>query len=140
MLNYMKALLSCLSLMSSVLIASEAPGPMTISIDNPAFKKLVIAVPKIQAAGQIQSPLGKKLIDEGAQELVRLLQFSGFFVGLADASYSSAWDQFAKAHKTTESTAWILDSKGLSGEDIVQWRALGVDSLTMSALSEDAQK
>lgn len=119
---------------------AEGSRQTMITIDNPAFRKLVIAIPKIQAAGPVTSPQGKKLLEEGSQELIRLLQFSGFFNALAEGVYGGAWDQYAKAHKTGESTAWITDSKGLSGEEIVQWRALGVESLTMGALSDDPQK
>jgi hypothetical protein len=120
--------------------AADGKSQIMINIDNPAFRKMVVAIPKIQVAGQLQSPQGKKLAEEGSQELIRLLQFSGFFSALAESAYSGAWDQFAKARKTTESTAWITDSKGLSGEEVVQWRALGVESLTMGALTEDPAK
>ena len=121
-------------------IAASSATPMTISIDSPAFKKLVVALPKIEAAGLIQNPQGKKLLEEGAQELSRLLQFSGFFSPLAEGVYSGAWSQFTKEHKTKESPQWILDSAGLNGAETVQWRALGVESLTMGSLSEDPQK
>jgi TolB protein len=121
-------------------LASDSKGPIKINIDNPAFRKTVVAIPKIQVAGQVQSPQGKKLAEEGSQELIRLLQFSGFFSALAEGAYQSAWDQYAKTRKTTESAAWITDSKGLAGDEIVQWRALGVESLTMGALTEDAGK
>jgi TolB protein len=138
----MKRLAIVLLSLWSILPAAygQSSSQMTINIDNPAFRKLVVAIPKIQVAGQVQSPQGKKLAEEGSQELIRLLQFSGFFSALAEGAYSGAWDQFAKARKTTESTAWITDSKGLSGEELVQWRALGVESLTMGALSEEPGK
>lgn len=120
--------------------AIGAEGALLISVDNPAFRKLVITVPKIQAAGPITSPEGKKLLEDGSQELIRLLTFSGFFTALAEGAYQGAWDQYTKAHNTSASTDWILDSKGLSGEEYVQWRAIGSESLTVAALSEDAQK
>ena len=129
-----------LCLMMPRAFGAESSGKMMISIDNPAFRKLVVAVPKIQASGPISSPQGKKLLEEGSQELVRLLQFSGFFAALAEGAYTGAWDQFIKTHKTTESSAWITHTKGLTGDEVVQWRALGVESLTMGALTEDPQK
>ncbi len=119
--------------------AAEASGPMLISVDNPAFRKLVVAAPSIQAVGTINDAQGKKLVEEGSQELIRLLVFSGFFAPLADGAYSAAWQQFQKAHNTQASTAWIGD-KGLSGEEYVQWRALGVEALTVGAISEEPGK
>ena len=119
--------------------AEGGSGQVMINIDNPAFRKLVVAIPKIQSSGAVQSQQGKKLLEEGSRELVRLLQFSGFFNALAEGAYQGAWDQYAKAHKTAESSAWITESKGLNGEEVVQWRALGVESLTMGALTEDPQ-
>jgi TolB protein len=124
---------------SPVTLAADT-GPMIISVDSPSFRKLVVAAPKFQAAGPITSAQGKKLVEEGSQELVRLLNFSGFFSSLAEGAYAGAWDQYAKTRKTNETTQWILDPKALSGDEIVQWRALGVESLTMAALSEDPQK
>ena len=64
---------------------ADGSGQMMINIDNPAFRKLVIAVPKIQVSGAVQSPQGKKLAEEGSQELIRLLQFSGFFAAFSAA-------------------------------------------------------
>lgn len=123
--------------MHAPLLANEG-GPLLISVDNPAFRKLVVAVPKIQAAGPITSPQGKKLVEEGAQELIQLLNFSGFFSTLAEGAYGGAWDLYTKSRKTSESTAWIVDPNSMSGEELVQWRALGAESLTMGALKEDA--
>lgn len=120
--------------------AMGADGSLLISVDNPAFRKLVITVPKIQAAGPINNPEGKKLLEDGSQELIRLLQFSGFFTALAEGAYQGAWDQYATAHQTTASADWIMDSKGLSGEEYVQWRAIGSESLTVAALTDDPQK
>jgi TolB protein len=121
-------------------VAAEASGPMLISIDSPAFRKLVIATPAIQAVGTINDAQGKKLIEEGSQELSRLLVFSGFFAPLADGAYAGAWSQFTASRKTKESTAWVSDSKGLTGEEYVLWRALGVEALTVGALTEEPGK
>jgi len=130
----------CLSLFGGYAVAADAGSPMLISIDSPSFKKLIFANPAIEAVGTINSPQGKKLVEDGHVELTRLLVFSGFFTPLADAAYASSWDQFTKSRNTKESTAWVSDSKGLSGEEFVQWRALGVEALTVGALSEEAGK
>ncbi len=131
-------LLSALSLgiSSRALLAAEG-GPLLISIDNPAFRKVVVAVPKIQAAGSITDAQGKKLLEDGAEELKNLLTFSGFFATLADGAYTGVWDAYAKKRKTTESSSWITDPDTMSGDELVQWRALGGDSLTMGALIDD---
>jgi len=132
-------LLFSLFICSSAL-AAEAGAPMMISIDSPSFRKIVTANPQIQAVGTINDAQGKKLVEEGSQELTRLLVFSGFFAPLADGAYAGAWTQFTASRKTKESTAWVSDSKGLSGEEYVQWRALGVEALTVGALSEEPGK
>ena len=58
-------------------LAAGAAQPLLISIDNPSFRKLVTATPQIQAVGTINDAQGKKLVEDGAQELTRLLAFSG---------------------------------------------------------------
>ena len=133
-------LLGTFTLHTFPLLQAAESGPLLISVDNPAFRKLVVAVPKFQVAGVIASPQGKKLAEEGSQELVRLLNFSGFFSTLADGAYAGAWDNYVKARKTHESTQWIVDPNSMSGEELVQWRAVGAESLTMGALSEDGAK
>ncbi|RZA17214.1 MAG: hypothetical protein EOP10_23145, partial [Proteobacteria bacterium] len=121
------------------LIAADAPRPLQISIDNPAFRKLVTATPEIQASTPITDAQGKKLVEEGAAELSRLLVFSGFFTPLADGAFAGAWTQFQTAHKTKESTSWV-SGNGLTGEEYVTWRALGVEALTVGAISEEPGK
>lgn len=125
---------------SSAALAAEAGAPMMISIDSPAFRKIVTATPQIQAVGAINDAQGKKLVEEGSQELTRLLVFSGFFAPLADGAYAGAWTQFTTSRKTKESTAWVADAKGMSGEEYVLWRALGVEALTVGALTEEPGK
>ncbi|RZA13468.1 MAG: hypothetical protein EOP10_29675, partial [Proteobacteria bacterium] len=128
-----------LALASTPLSAADAPRPLQISIDNPAFRKLVTATPQIQAATPITDAQGKKLVEEGAAELSRLLVFSGFFAPLADGAFAGAWTQFQTAHKTKESTSWV-SGNGLTGEEYVTWRALGVEALTVGAISEEPGK
>ncbi len=115
-------------------------GPLLISVDNPSFRKLTVAIPEFQATGIVQSPQGKKLVEEGSAELTRLLNFSGFFSALAPGAYEEAWKQFIKEHKAKESATWLQDTKGLSGPELVQFRALGVESLTMASITDDAAK
>ncbi len=120
--------------------AAEGGGPLLISVDNPAFRKMVVAIPGFEAVGTPTSPQAKKLVEEGSAELIRLLNFSGFFTALAPGAYEEAWKNYAKAHKTKESSAWILDSKGLTGPDLTQFRALGMESLTMASVQDDPVK
>lgn len=133
---------SCVALLASILAAAvplqaAENGPLMISIDNPAFRKLVVAAPQIQGAGTITDAEGKKLLEEGSQELLKLLSFSGFFATLADGAYAGAWETYAKKRKTGASTDWITETNTMSGEELVQWRALGAEALTMGALSQD---
>lgn len=133
------ALLFGFLLSPALAIAADAAQPLLISIDSPSFRKLVMANPQIQAVGTIADAQGKKLVEDGSQELTRLLSFSGYFASLADAAFAGAWSQFQTANKTKESTAWVSGS-GLKGDEYVTWRALGVEALTVGSLSEEPGK
>lgn len=131
----------CLSLLLAPMTALAAGegAPLSISVDNPSFRKLVSATPAIQSVGTINDPQGKKLVEEGAKEITKLLVFSGYFAPLAEGAYATAFTQFQAAHKTKESVDWVSKS-GLDATEYPTWRALGVEALTLGALTEEPGK
>lgn len=110
----------------TVLAASPTGGNLMVNVDNPNFRKLVVALPRFQVAPGADEEL-KRLAQEGSQELARLLSFSGFFNVMAEAAYPAA---LAKSGTPFGST-------GIEGVDLPQWRSLGVESLTLGELTRD---
>lgn len=106
--------------------ASPAGGKLMVNVDNPNFRKLVVALPRFQVAPGGDEEL-RRLAQEGPQELGRLLGFSGFFNIMAEAAYPAT---------LTKSLA-PYGSTGLEGVDMPQWRSIGVESLTIGELSRE---
>lgn len=113
-----------------VALASRvAASPIIVNIDNPNFRKLVVALPDFRAPEGDQEL--QRLASEGAAELSRLLNFSGLFNIMGQAAYQ---DLAKKVPPTTPA------NKGLEGIDLVQWKAIGIESLTIGELTrEDGQ-
>jgi TolB protein len=106
--------------------ASPAGGKLMVNVDNPSFRKLVVALPRFQVAPGSDDEL-KNMAQEGPGELGRLLSYSGFFNVMSEAAYPVA---------VTKSLA-TLGGTGVEGVDMTQWRSLGVESLTIGELSRD---
>lgn len=125
------SIFSFVTLVVLILLSSSevlARQPFVINIDNPNFRKLVAAVPKFATEGRADAAtIG--LADRGAKELSSLLSFSGVFNVMSKNAYSGA----------AKSLAGVKPSgarKQLEGIDQVQWKSLGVESLTVGELKK----
>lgn len=108
------------------LSTSAAAAPVIVNIDNPNFRKLVVALPDFEVSDPNDAEL-VRLAKEGPIELGRLLHFSGLFNILNAAAYSNIkLGGFAGK-----------DNRGLEGIDATQWKPIGVESLTVADLVRD---
>ena len=107
---------------------AEGQNSLVINIDNPSFRRLLAAVPTFAAPAGDQELAG--LAEAGANELGRLLTFSGLFNVMDKEGYR---DLAAKLAQT--------GAKGnqLEGIDVASWKALGLESLTVVELTRDGQ-
>jgi len=102
-----------------------AVAPLIVNIDNPAFRKLVTAVPDFPGPTAAVDAELTRWGSEGAAELTRLLAYSGLFNPMAAAGYQ---DLLAKARAGTPG------AQGLEGIDLAAWKTIGVESLTVGDL------
>lgn len=106
-------------------------GALIVNIDNPNFRKLVAAVPKFHLARGAASPVAKEFSDKGAAELERLLEFSQIFNIMSDKAYG---DLLGKLGQQLDGG----DQQGeMRGVDLVQWKTLGAESLTIGEILEE---
>ncbi len=101
-------------------------APVIVNIDNPNFRKLVMAIPEFTAPST-DAELGR-LAHEGSQELARLLTFSGLFNIMAPAGYQGILNKKPGVAPAT---------KGLEGIDLPQWKSVGVESLTVGEMTRE---
>ena len=104
---------------------AAADAPLIVNIDNPAFRKLVTAVPDFPGPTAAVDAELTRWGSEGAAELTRLLAYSGLFNPMAAAGYQ---DLLAKARAGT------AGAQGLEGIDLAAWKTIGVESLTVGDL------
>ncbi len=111
-----------------LLVATKvfAEGPIVINIDSPEFKKLVTAIPPFKTEGQ--SPQLAEFALGGQEELGRLLEFTEFFKTMPPGGYQSI---LAKPFQDTKALP------GFQEIDLLAWKAIQVDSLTLSTVKAD---
>jgi TolB protein len=99
---------------------------LIVNIDNPNFRKLVVAIPEFNTPDGADAEL-KALGRKGAEDLGHLLTFSGLFNVMGSAAYQDI--QIKKAPSQT--------AQGMEGIDLAQWKAIGVESLTVANLERE---
>ena len=101
-------------------------APIIVNIDNPSFRKLVVALPVFEVSNPEDAEL-VRLAKEGPVELGRLLAFSGLFNILNEAAYSNI-----KVGSTIGK-----EVRAMEGIDALAWKQIGVESLTVGELIRD---
>lgn len=105
---------------------------LVVNIDNPSFRKVVAAIPVF--FGDDDSTIAKSLKDEGHLVLADLLNFSGVFNLIASQAYQDYVGKMVAKRQSEEGKSWLQAMSKLKGDEQVQWRSLGVESLTLAAM------
>ena len=120
------AVVALLCPLSSYAITSQ---PLIVNIDNPNFRKLNVAIPDFLLAGSADRET-VEIARRGSAELVRLLNFSALF------SVRSA-DVFSEVLSSKNVVQWKMGQQNVEGVDLPQWRAVGIESLTLGEVTRD---
>ncbi|NRA44959.1 MAG: PD40 domain-containing protein [Oligoflexales bacterium] len=123
-------LILLLAALSSVLTpkpANSQSGAIVVDIDNPKFRKLVVATPSFTVSPQSDKNLtnwGKK----ASEDLAKLLEFSGYFRIIDQLAYQGI--KSAQGSKPAKSTI-----AGFEGYNFLEWKSIGVESLTVGSIN-----
>lgn len=115
---------------------SLAASSITVNIDNPSFRKLVIAVPPIAIEAGADSSIAKDLAERGHDELAELLAFSGYFNVIAEAAYGNNVTKLVAKKRAEDGNSWLKAYTELSGDDAKTWKGLNVEALTLGSVSK----
>lgn len=129
----MKKLLNllCLSfLLSSVSFAE----PLVVNIDNPTFRKLILAVPLFQK-GMETDPAFLDLVKQGEQDFNGLLKFTGLFNIMSTSASPTV-----SSSTSTDLMASRAHIVGFGDIDTLYWKTIGVESLIIVQLSRQPDK
>ncbi len=118
------------SAVSAQTAAGKSSGPLIVNIDNPNFRKLVAAIPTFMTAPGAGFAVTSQAT-AAATELGRLLTFSGLFSLMAENGYQELANEMQAKRKIGTNT------QGMQGIDAVQWKAIGVESLTVGEMEQD---
>jgi len=102
---------------------------INVNIDSPNFRRLTAAVPTFLTKLSNDKDT-TQLASAGANELSRLLVYSGYFNSMAESGFK---DLLPKMRATISKS----DPKGLEGVDLLQWKGLGVESLTVTEIQRE---
>jgi len=116
---------------------AQSGQPLIVNIDNPSFRKLIVATPAFiveKGGGDDLKALGVN----GSKELSRLLIFSGMFNAVSEDAYKDLAPGLEKGVKDNPD-GFVEEPamRGLRGIDVVQWKAIGVESLTVGVIGKD---
>ena len=132
MMRFSRCLVSAVVALLLAVIAENAgfaaAGQLIVNIDSPSFRKLSTAIPTF-ATPPGASPELSKMAEQGSAELGRLLAFSGMFNIMGEAAF--------KGIPATRPGAQLKGGKDLDGIDVIQWKSIGVESLTIGELAQE---
>lgn len=128
--KYLSPMMALVCVMASVSASSRATaqsgsGSLIVNIDSPNFRKLIAAVPKWTVQAGSPSDV-RQSATTGPAELSRLLEFSGMFSVMVPQGYEDLVDGSGRKSKKGP-----VAPKGLEGIDLLEWKSIGVESLTM---------
>lgn len=117
--------------LSSAQVEAVIGQPLIVNIDNPNFRKLNVAVPDFLVEPSADRET-RELSRRGAGELSRLLNFSSLFSVRSN-------EVFEGVLRSRGVTKWEMGQQNLDGVDIQQWRAVGIESLTLGEVQRDRE-
>ncbi len=135
-------LLRCLmvSLLSISSIAFSLEGlndELVVNIDNPNFRRLVIALPAFTRESSADSDLAEKLEELSKEKLPALINFSGLFNQMDESAYEGILSNIYKENKVKESADWLKNYKVMSGDSLSTWKNLGVEGVVLASIGEN---
>ena len=114
---------------------------LTVNVDNPSFRKLVVAIPEFsKESTALSTGVSSDLHSRGHSELSELLTFSGYFNVIARAAYGDLVTKLVAERQSKGGNAWLDSMTELSGPEAKQWRALKVESVTLGSITAKGQE
>ena len=105
-----------------------------ISIDNPNFRQLVVAIPDLYL--ESDSPEAKNLAFALNQELARLLEFSGLFRVMKKEAFQDILTLMNTGKVDKKNGKWIESSSGLQPDEWSQWTTVGTETVLVGILHQ----
>lgn len=99
-----------------------------VNIDSPQFREVVVGLPQFYVPDAVSDSESRELANGANSELRRLLEFSGIFKVMGEAAYKELVSKL--------SPQWFRE-QGLAGIDLLEWKNLGVESLTVAELARE---
>jgi TolB protein len=111
----------------SVGTLARAAG-VIVNIDSPQFREVVSAVPQFALGEGSSDAESRDVADEANSELKRLIEFSGIFKIMGEAAFKEL---------ATKSPPAFFREQGVGGGDLLEWKNVGVESLTLAEVSRE---
>ena len=110
-------------------VGTARASDFVVNIDSPQFREVVAAIPqfavKSESAGDAET---KAMALEANAELNRILEFTGIFKLMSSAAYKDILEKLP---------AQTYSEPGISSANLLEWKTIGVESLTLAEISRD---
>ena len=111
-------------------------GTVKISIDNPNFRQLVVAIPDLYL--ESDSPEAKNLALSLNQEFARLLEFSGLFRVMKKEAFQDILTLMNTGKVEGKNGKWIETSAGLQPDEWSQWTTVGTETVLVGIIRKSS--
>ena len=109
-------------------VTALAAGPLIVNITNPTFRKMVAANPPFLIRKNTGTPQMEEIARDAVKELNYLLNFSGLFNIMSVSGYE---ELVARMQQELDKDGSGALKPGQGAIDVVQWKAMGVECLTV---------
>lgn len=111
-------------------------GTLKISIDNPNFRQLVVAVPDMYL--DTDSADAKNIASALNKEFVRLLEFSGLFRLMKQEAYQDILTLMNTGKGDKKNGKWIEANSGLQPDEWSQWTTVGTETVLVGLIKKSS--
>jgi TolB protein len=102
---------------------------IVVNIDSPLFREVVAAIPAFSVHKASMDSETKAVAAQANTELHRLLEFTGIFKLMSEAAYKDIVLKYDPA---------IFSEQGIGTANLLEWKTIGVESLTLAEFSREA--
>ncbi len=113
----------------ALLPLNVSAASIVVNIDSPQFREVVAAIPEFGLAKSAGDSDSRAMAAEAQAELARLFSFTGIFKIMSSAAYKELLQK--------PDPRWYSD-EGIGNLNVLGWKTVGVESLTLAELSKDS--
>ena len=116
--------------------ASNGDGEIIINIDNPNFRRLVVAMPTTRESSA-SGDLAKRIEIYSREKLPTLINFFGLFNIMSESAYGDMLEKIYEIEKASSSAEWLKSYDAMKGDRLSEWKNVGVEGVVLASIGKN---